>query len=167
MRLFHVSEDGNINIFKPRKPSRIDMQKSHSLVWAINEKCLPNFLTPRYCPRITYYAEDTTTDLDKQKYFSSIQTAHVIAIEQDWFERMLNNTLYIYEFDMTEFLKKCFDDTKWQEESNGLLMMLDNSKSYVIFASSDNSLYPPYIKFYTKALPSVFVPQENINPPIN
>lgn len=103
MRLFHVSEDNNIEIFEPRKPSRPDMQESASLVWAINELCLPNFLTPRDCPRVTYHIIDSTTNLDKKKYFSSTQASYVVAIEQDWLEKMINTTLYIYEFDTTDF----------------------------------------------------------------
>ncbi|MCL2753890.1 MAG: hypothetical protein FWE44_07065, partial [Defluviitaleaceae bacterium] len=55
LRLFHVSEEADIAKFSPRKPSR-DVGKDVGLVWSINEKCLPNFLTPRDCPRVTYHA---------------------------------------------------------------------------------------------------------------
>lgn len=34
MRLFHVSEEGNIDIFNPRIPEREDLDKSVGLVWA-------------------------------------------------------------------------------------------------------------------------------------
>ena len=52
MRLFHVSEENNIKIFHPRQPSRNDLDKSVGLIWAINETCLPNFLTRRDCSRV-------------------------------------------------------------------------------------------------------------------
>lgn len=55
MRLFHVSEESDIREFIPRIPDRDDLDKNVGLVWAINEKRLPNFLTPRNCPRVTYY----------------------------------------------------------------------------------------------------------------
>ncbi len=55
MRLFHVSEEGNIDIFNPRIPEREDLDKRVGLVWAIDEKHLANFLTPRNCPRVTYH----------------------------------------------------------------------------------------------------------------
>lgn len=55
MRLFHVSEESNIEIFVPRKPSGNDIDKSAGLVWSVSEACLPNFLTPRDCPRATYH----------------------------------------------------------------------------------------------------------------
>nr|WP_249317049.1 DUF6886 family protein [Bacillus sp. FJAT-50079] len=46
MRLFHVSEESNIEVFHPRILSRTDVDQTKGLVWAINETCLPNFFTP-------------------------------------------------------------------------------------------------------------------------
>lgn len=41
MRLFHVSEESNIQAFEPRIPTRDDLDKTVGLVWAIDEKgCL-------------------------------------------------------------------------------------------------------------------------------
>lgn len=104
MRLFHVSEESNIEIFKPRKPSRTDIDNSKGLVWAINEQCLPNFLTPRNCPRVTYYSTDISLEKDKTRFFSSPDVQHVVAIENKWFEIMKNSTLYVYEFDRSDFI---------------------------------------------------------------
>lgn len=101
--LFHVSEESNIEIFEPRIPYRDDMDKTKGLVWAINEKCIPNFLTPRNCPRVTYYSTDKSSEEDKLKFFSSKSSHHVVAIEQKWFKIMENTTLYIYEFDSSKF----------------------------------------------------------------
>lgn len=103
MRLFHVSEESNINLFKPIKPYRKDMKDSPPLVWAINDTCLPNFLTPRDCPRVTYHRGDNTTEADIEKYFSSNESSHVIAIEHKWFEVMKSTTLYLYEVNDTNF----------------------------------------------------------------
>ena len=47
MRLFHVSEESGIRVFEPRIPLRKDLDQTVGLVWAIDEKRLPNFLTPR------------------------------------------------------------------------------------------------------------------------
>lgn len=103
MRLFHVSEESNIEIFEPRIPYRVDIDNSKGLVWAINEKCLPNFLTPRDCPRVAYHHNDMPINEDINKYFSSKTSAHVVAIEHKWFEVMKNTTLYLYEFDSSNF----------------------------------------------------------------
>jgi len=102
MRLFHVSEEPDIDRFVPRIPFRNDLDKSKGLVWAINEQCLPNFLTPRECPRVTYHAGEGTSEEDAARFFSSA-CRHCVAIEHAWFEKMRETTLYIYEFDPANF----------------------------------------------------------------
>jgi hypothetical protein len=103
MRLFHVSEESNIDIFYPRLPVRTDLNPSVGLVWAINERCLPNFLTPRNCPRVTYHVGENTTLADRRTYISTSSCSHVVVIEYNWFEIMKNTKLYLYEFDSTAF----------------------------------------------------------------
>ncbi|GGA28979.1 GyrI-like domain-containing protein [Psychrobacillus lasiicapitis] len=103
MRLFHVSEESNIEFFEPRIPTRTDLDQTKGLVWAINEECLPNFLTPRNCPRVCYHVGPNTSEADKRTYFSSKSCPYVVAIEHKWFEVMQNTTLYLYEFNTLEF----------------------------------------------------------------
>jgi len=103
MRLFHVSEENNIEVFKPRIPYRKDIDNSKGLVWAITESCLPNFLTPRDCPRVTYYSTDKSSIEDKERFFSLSSCHHVVAIEHKWFKIMQNTALYLYEFDTSNF----------------------------------------------------------------
>ncbi|RXJ02609.1 hypothetical protein DS745_06470 [Anaerobacillus alkaliphilus] len=103
MRLFHVSEEKDIELFQPRVPTRKDLDPNKGLVWALHERCLPNFLTPRNCPRVTFHCNEQTTVEDKQMYLSSATIKHVIAIEHKWFEAMKNTTLYLYEFDPSDF----------------------------------------------------------------
>ena len=68
MRLFHVSEESNIEVFYPRSPKRNDLDKTVSLVWAIDEERLPNFLTPRDCPRVAYHIGKNTTGTIKNDF---------------------------------------------------------------------------------------------------
>lgn len=103
MRLFHISEESNIEIFNPRIPTRCDLDQSVGLVWAINERCLPNFLTPRDCPRITYHISKNTSEEDIRRYISSRTINHVIIIESAWFEKIKTTSLYMYEFDAEQF----------------------------------------------------------------
>ena len=103
MTLYHVSEDPNITQFVPRVPARADLDKSRGLVWAIDDGHLPNFLTPRDCPRVTYHAGEGTTQEDIERFFSSTHR-HCVAIEHAWFERMRDTALYIYEFDPANFI---------------------------------------------------------------
>lgn len=104
MRLFHVSEEPDIQVFYPRLPTRTDLNQNVGLVWAIDEKRLPNFLTPRECPRVTYYTCEQTSDSDKIKFFSSKNISHAIVIENSWFHIMKNTTLYLYEFNPNDFV---------------------------------------------------------------
>jgi len=78
MRLFHVSEENNIKMFHPRQPSRNDLDKSIGLLWAINEISLPNFLTPRDCPRVTYHVGKNTELCHIQKHISYKGCSHVV-----------------------------------------------------------------------------------------
>jgi hypothetical protein len=103
MRLFHVSEENNINVFVPRNPTRPDLDPLTPLVWAISEKCLPNFLTPRNCPRVTYYIGDRATEMDIATFLSSKDEKHVVAIEYKDVESLIATSLYLYEFDPSSF----------------------------------------------------------------
>lgn len=105
MRLFHVSEDPNIERFVPRIPTRTDVDRSKGLVWALNERCLPNFLTPRDCPRVAYHATDQTTQADISMFFSC-SARHCVAIEHAWYERMRKTCLYVYEFSAEQFYRQ-------------------------------------------------------------
>jgi len=100
--LFHVSEEPGIATFEPRKPKRNDLDKERGLVWALEERCLPNFLTPRQCPRVTYHAAERSSRDDIDRFFSS-PARHCVAIEHGWFERMRGARLFLYEFDPSNF----------------------------------------------------------------
>ena len=103
MRLFHVSEEAGIEVFYPRIPARNDLDRSVGLVWAIDEDRLPNFLTPRDCPRVAYSIGRNTTKADKKAFFTSASVRHAVIIEHNWFQRMKDTTLYLYEFDTSGF----------------------------------------------------------------
>ena len=103
MRLFHVSEEGDIARFVPRTPARNDLDQSTPLVWAIDEYRLANYLTPRNCPRVTYHIGRHTRESDIAAYFSSKNATHVVAIESKWFDAMSKACLYLYEFDAGGF----------------------------------------------------------------
>jgi len=104
VRIVHVSEESDITVFHPRLPDRLDLDPEKGLVWAINDTCLPNFLTPRNCPRVCYHIGADTTEQDKRAYIASTSCSHVIVIESKWFETMKNTNLYLYEFDSNGFI---------------------------------------------------------------
>ncbi len=101
MRLFHVSEEPDIECFEPRLPSHRDLDLSIGLVWAISEDKLSNFLTPRNCLRVGYHVNARTSDADRQRFFTAQTAEHALVIEQKWLHTLQNTILYIYEFNTT------------------------------------------------------------------
>ena len=65
------------------------------------------------------------------------------------------------KFDITEFARNCVSDQLNSTESNGLVLQADSS--YSILATSDNSVYSPYVKLQLKKKPLAFIPIDNIN----
>ena len=100
--LFHVSEERSIEQFEPRA-SAGDIGP---VVWAIDEHRLRNYLLPRECPRVTYYAGRETTDADVERFLGS--STAVIAIERVWFERLRSCRLYCYHLPPETF--ECIDE---------------------------------------------------------
>jgi hypothetical protein len=103
-RLFHVSEEAGIQIFEPRPSPSFFKAITNDVVFAIDGKLLHNYLLPRDCPRVTYYATPATTDADKEKFIGVSNAAHIITIESGWYQRLKATTLYCYEFPAQGFI---------------------------------------------------------------
>ena len=100
--LFHISEDANIERFEPRASGGDEPPK----VWAVDGARLRNYLLPRECPRVTYYAGDATTDSDRERFLGSSEV--VVAVEIGWFGRISACRLYCYHLPPDTF--ECVDD---------------------------------------------------------
>ena len=85
---------------------------------------MPNWGTPRDCPRVCYRAAEESTQDDINNFFSS-SFRHCVAIEYDWHKRMLETTLYIYEFDSENFY---FDERAGFYVSDKIEMPIDVMK---------------------------------------
>ncbi len=84
-QIYHVSEDGKIETFKPR-PSPSQFPNIHgNVVCGIDNQLLHHYLLPRDCPRVTYYAGLKTTEQDKIKFLGQSTADFVIAIKAKWF----------------------------------------------------------------------------------
>ena len=99
--LFHLSEEAAIGHFVPRASSLT----SEPVVWAIDAARLRNYLVPRDCPRVTFYAGPATTSEDVQRFLGS--SPAVVAIESAWLERLRTARLYCYHFAPDTF--ECID----------------------------------------------------------
>jgi Family of unknown function (DUF6886) len=97
-RLFHVSETAGLTHFEPRVDAN-----GRRVVWAIGAARLHNYLLPRDCPRVTYYATPKTTAADRAAFFSAAATEAVVAIERDWLAAVMTTPLFVYEFEPQPF----------------------------------------------------------------
>jgi hypothetical protein len=107
-RLFHISEEGGIDQFDPRPSPSFFPEIKGDVVFAISGKLLHNYLLPRDCPRVTYYAGPATSPEDRQTFLGGSRATHVVAIEAGWFSRVKATTLYCYEFAADHFT--CLDE---------------------------------------------------------
>jgi hypothetical protein len=100
--LFHVSEEPGIGSFEPR-PSPY---AGAPAVWAIDADRLRNYLLPRECPRVTYYAGPETTAADRERFLGA--SPAVIAVESAWLGRLRSCRLYLYHLPAQGFT--CLDE---------------------------------------------------------
>lgn len=102
-RLFHVSDDPAIPIFKPRpSPSSFEKIKG-DVVFAITEKLLHNYLLPRDCPRVSFYAGPATSQHDADHFLGTAAAPYVLAIEKAWLQKIREAVIYLYELPSAPF----------------------------------------------------------------
>src|SRR5437016_3184067 len=100
--LFHVSEESGIERFEPRAST----YASGRVVWAIDVDRLRNYLVPRECPRVTYYAGRETIAADVERFLGS--SPAVVAVESAWLEQLRSCRLYCYHLPPETF--ECLDE---------------------------------------------------------
>lgn len=91
MIVYHVSEQPDIAVFEPRKTDTT----GESVVWGIDADHLRNYLVPRECPRVTFYAGPRTTVTDRERFLGT--SPAVVAIEAKWFDRVRSCALFCYQ----------------------------------------------------------------------
>ena len=94
--LYHVSEEPDIVRFDPRPDP--GSGQTGLMVWAIDDAHLHNYLLPRDCPRVTFYAQPDSHPDDVARLLCGTTANYVVAIEAAWFAQVLNQTLYVYKF---------------------------------------------------------------------
>jgi len=99
LRLFHISDQPGIARFEPRPAPGTDKP----VVWAIDEYHVPNYLLPRDCPRVTFYADAESDPRDVETLLGPSGATHVVAVEACWLPRIRDARLIQYEFDPAAF----------------------------------------------------------------
>jgi hypothetical protein len=126
--LFHISDNPRIKVFEPWPApfySNIIMGK---VVFAINNKMLHNYLLPRNCPRVTFYAGDKTSEADKNRFLGQTTARYVVCVESGWLAAIQRTTLYSYEFSPESFL--LFDECAGYYISYSTLMPVSAKPIY-------------------------------------
>lgn len=100
--LFHVSEESGIERFEPRAPEGGGVP----VVWAVDAARLRNYLLPRDCPRVTFYAGPETSPEDAERFLGS--SPAVVAVEGGWLGRVRTCRLYCYHLPPETF--ECVDE---------------------------------------------------------
>jgi len=100
--LFHISENPDIEVFHPRAPK----PGEPSVVWAISENRIQNYLLPRECPRVTFYANERSSASDIDTFLG--QSGCVVAVERSWIARIKAARLFCYHLPAETF--SCKDE---------------------------------------------------------
>jgi len=101
LKLFHISEKGDIDEFIPRKSKQIWEYKEY--VWAISEAMVHNYIFPRDCPRICVGNEVITHLSDWVDKEEISDKKALIFIPTSWEEQFKSCTIYRYELDASNF----------------------------------------------------------------
>ena len=95
--LYHVSEQRDIRRFDPRQNPAV----AEAVVWAIDQDHLRNYLLPRDCPRVTFYARPDSSAADVQRLLGTSRA--VVAFEAAWLERVRAASLACYRLPAETF----------------------------------------------------------------
>lgn len=104
LRLFHVSDQPGITLFEPR-PTAPSSPSAHEkpVVWAVAERLLHNYLLPRDCPRVTFYALPDSDPADVAQLMGQTAARYVVAVESGWLAAIREAVLYLYELPQSGF----------------------------------------------------------------
>lgn len=95
--VFHMSDEASIQRFEPRTPpSTSTVGVTDAVVWAVGERLLHNYLLPRDCPRVTFYAAPRSTPTDVERLMGQTTARYVVAIESGWLPRVQREHLWCY-----------------------------------------------------------------------
>ncbi len=101
MELWHVSEDGTIPRFEPRANAGHDSPEA--LVWASDDEHVPAYWFPRDCPRGTFWAVESTTEADVERFLTGDRARRVHALQADWLGRLRVAQLFAYRLPPATF----------------------------------------------------------------
>ena len=108
VRLYHISDKPGIKRFDPRPAPSKSAKQEGEMVWAIDYEHLHNYLLPRDCPRVTFFATEKSDPKDVERLMGGTSAKHVVAVEVRWLPKVQKQCLYQYEFSSKGFT--CIDE---------------------------------------------------------
>ncbi len=103
--LFYISDIPDIARFDPRPAPSPNARQAGQMVWAVGHKLLHNYLLPRDCPRVTFYAGPASSPQDIDRLMSYSSARYIIAIESHWMPELRRPHLYMYELPGESFTR--------------------------------------------------------------
>ena len=101
--LYHISDKPGIKRFDPRPALHPSAKQKGLMVWAVDYEHLHNYLLPRDCPRVTFFASPSSDPKDVEKLMCGTSAKHIVAVETRWLAEVQKQCLYQYEFDSKGF----------------------------------------------------------------
>lgn len=95
--VYHVSDLPDIVRFEPRHANSSHPHLDAPVVWAVDEAHLHNYLLPRDCPRVTFYAGNNSSADDVERILGGTSAAYVVAIESCRLAEVQQLRLYVYQ----------------------------------------------------------------------
>ena len=95
--LYHVSDTPGIPRFDPRPALGTGAGQQGDMVWAIDAEHLHNYLLPRDCPRVTFYALPESKPEDVERLIGYGTARYVVAIESRWLPEVMRRRLFRYD----------------------------------------------------------------------
>lgn len=111
IRLYHFSEEPEIERFEPRAP--LGRPAVEPMVWAIDGWHAPMYFVPRDCPRACFWSGPGTSEQDRERWLGGVDAHMVIAIESRWLEQLRAATLYRYAMPPETFALSDDDGEHW------------------------------------------------------
>jgi hypothetical protein len=79
------------------------MGVSSNVVFAVSDEMLHNYLLPRDCPPVTYYANKKTRQEDINAFIKPGNADYIVTVESKWREAIKDAVLYCYELPTDSF----------------------------------------------------------------
>ncbi len=130
-----------------------DMKAENILQAKYYVKCLNDNDIPLVMGENKQQWSSTKLVWDGQNDFSDIELSKGVMNSDGWIS-----------FDITQFVKNCINDKSLNSESIGCRIRSQENSEYSVVATSDNSLYVPYVKIWISALPVRIKNVRSINP---